>query len=82
MVGYDNGAFASDVDTVMVVIIPRWRLVLEVDAVTVAGADDVMIIVIVVVVLVVLVVLVVVAVIVALASSPIIVASNDAPMMM
>ncbi len=31
MVGYHNGAFASDIDPVMVVVVPCCRLALEVD---------------------------------------------------
>ena len=58
----------------MVVIVPCRCLALEVDAVTVAGADNVMIVVVVDVV--------VIVIGVASASSPIIVASNNAPMMM
>ena len=89
MVGYDDGAFALDVDPVVVVIVPHRHSVLEVDAMTVAGADDVMIVVVViviviviVVVVVVIVVVVVVVIVIALASFPIILAGNDVPIMM
>ncbi len=58
-----------DVDPIVVVVIPCHRLALEVDAVTVAGADNVMIV-------------VVIVIGVALASSPIIVAGDNEPMIM
>ena len=64
MVGYDDGAFASDVDPIVVVIVPCWHSVLEVDAMTVAGADDVMIIVLDVIIIVLVIVIVIVIVVV------------------
>ena len=57
---------------VVVVVVPRHRSGLKVDAVTVAGANDVMIVI----------VVVIVVIVVASASSPIIVAGNNVPMMM
>ena len=68
MVGYDDRAFASDVNPVVVVVVPCCHSALEVDAMTVAGANNVMI--------------VVVIIVIESALSPIIVAGDDTPMMM